>query len=69
MCTGQNQTANVLITFDLVHDPYVFSEFQAHGLQYHDSRAHYHFLAPPGVMIDAQAFVQKLQEASFRASR
>jgi hypothetical protein len=59
-------SGNVLLPFNVVHSVHTFSEFQSHGLQKHDSRAHYHFLPPRGVRQDAAAFLDKLQQASYQ---
>jgi hypothetical protein len=50
----------ILLTIDLVHKLNTFSEFKPHGLQYHDSRAHYHFHPPAGVDLNAATFLDKL---------
>lgn len=50
------------LTIDIVHKLHTFSEFKPHGLQYHDSRAHYHFHPPAGVELDAAKFLEKLPQ-------
>lgn len=58
-----NGQDSVVLTLDIVHQPFTFSEFVEHGLQYYDERSHYHFHAPAGVELDAAKFLDKVEEA------
>jgi hypothetical protein len=63
LAAAQGQADTLVLTLDIVDQPFTFSEFVEHGLQYYDDRAHYHFHAPAGVELDAAKFLDKVQEA------
>lgn len=63
LAAATNGQDSVVLTLDIVHQPFTFSEFVEHGLQYYDERSHYHFHAPAGVELDAAKFLDKVEEA------
>lgn len=63
------QAATISLALELVHDPHTVSEFEAHGKQSLDvHEAHYHFVTPPGVAIDAAALLASLQDAKLEVA-
>jgi hypothetical protein len=50
----------IVLTLDVVHSPHTVSEFQHHSDQSLDDAAHYHFLTPPGMALDAASFLRPL---------
>lgn len=58
---GPSSNQVITLTLDLVYEPHIISELQEHGKQTLDQDAHYHYLLPAGVRIDAQLFLELLQ--------
>lgn len=56
---------HVVMTLDLVHNPHTFSELVKHGVQQHNSAAHYHFYTPAGVEVDAAKCLARMKQVSF----
>jgi hypothetical protein len=57
--TGSAPT--ITLTLDVVHKPRFVSELQEHGAQSLDESAHYHYLLPAGVALDADKFLALLK--------
>jgi hypothetical protein len=57
--TGSAPT--VTLTLDVVHKPRFISELQEHDTQSLDESAHYHYLLPAGVTLDAAKFLTLLE--------
>jgi hypothetical protein len=54
----------VTLTLDVVHTPHFVNELEAHGVQSLDKTAHYHYLLPAGVTLDADKFLALLNAAN-----
>jgi hypothetical protein len=53
----------VTLTLDIVHNPRMVSELEDHPKQTLDEQAHYHYLIPAGVSVDAARFLAVVKAA------
>lgn len=60
--TGSGPT--ITLTLDVVHEPHFISELQEHDPQSLDESAHYHYLLPAGVALDADKFLALLKASN-----